>query len=203
MGPARGTRSSTFRDVRDGPARAPAGVILSRAMIDELRARIRDIPDFPKKGIVFKDITPVLADASLFRRVIESFADHYRNEGVSKVVGIESRGFIFAAPLAIALGAGLAIVRKPGKLPWRTAREVYALEYGEDALEMHLDALGAGERTLIVDDVLATGGTADAVGRLVTGQGAELVGFAFLLELGFLHGARRLGPHNVHALVRY
>jgi len=172
-------------------------------MTRELRARIRDIPDFPKKGIVFKDITPVLADASLFRGVIESLADRYRGERISKVVGIESRGFLFAAPLAIALGAGLAIVRKPGKLPWRTAREVYALEYGEDALEMHLDALGAGERALVVDDVLATGGTADAVGRLVIGQGAVLVGFAFLLELGFLNGASRLGPQKVHALVRY
>jgi adenine phosphoribosyltransferase len=172
-------------------------------MTNELRARIRDVPDFPKKGIVFKDITPVLADASLFRRVIESFADRYRPEGISKVVGIESRGFLFAAPLAIALGAGLAIVRKPGKLPWQTCREVYALEYGEDALEMHIDALGAGERALIVDDVLATGGTADAVGRLVTAQGADLVGYAFLLELGFLHGARRLGQHKVHALVKY
>jgi adenine phosphoribosyltransferase len=172
-------------------------------MMNDLRDRIRDIPDFPKKGIVFKDITPVLADAALFRRVIEALADHYRAERVSKVVGIESRGFLFAAPLAIALGAGLAIVRKPGKLPWRTVREVYELEYGEDALEMHLDALGSGERTLVVDDVLATGGTANAVGRLVTGQGAELVGYAFLLELGFLQGARRLGPHKVHALVRY
>ena len=172
-------------------------------MMNELRSRIRDIPDFPKKGIVFKDITPVLADGSLFRRVIESLAEHYRGERVSKVVGIESRGFLFAAPLASSLGAGLAIVRKPGKLPWRTVREVYALEYGEDALEMHLDAVGPGERALVVDDVLATGGTAHAVGRLVTHQGADLVGFAFLLELGFLHGARRLGDHKVHALVRY
>ena len=176
---------------------------LPRAMTNDLRARIRDIPDFPKKGIVFKDITPVLADASLFRRVIETLADRYRAERISKVVGIESRGFLFAAPVAIALGAGLAIVRKPGKLPWRTVREVYSLEYGEDALEMHLDAVGAGERALVVDDVLATGGTADAVGRLVTGQGAELVGYAFLLELGFLQGARRLGPNKVHSLVRY
>ncbi len=172
-------------------------------MTSELRARIRDIPDFPKKGVVFKDITPVLADAALFRRVIDALTDRYRGERISKVVGIESRGFLFAAPLAIALGAGLAIVRKPGKLPWRTAREVYALEYGEDALEMHIDAVGPGERVLVVDDVLATGGTADAVGKLVTGQGADLVGFAFLLELGFLHGARRLGSQKVHALLQY
>ncbi len=172
-------------------------------MTNELRARIRDIPDFPKKGIVFKDITPVLADAALFRHVVEALADRYRGERISKVVGIESRGFLFAAPVAIALGAGLAIVRKPGKLPWRTAREVYALEYGEDALEMHIDAVGPGERVMVVDDVLATGGTADAVGKLVTGQGADLVGFAFLLELGFLHGARRLGPQKIYSLLQY
>ena len=171
--------------------------------MNELRARIRDIPDFPKKGIVFKDITPVLADAALFRHVVDALADRYRGERISKVVGIESRGFLFAAPVAIALGAGLAIVRKPGKLPWRTAREVYALEYGEDALEMHIDAVGPGERVVVVDDVLATGGTADAVGKLVTGQGADLVGFAFLLELGFLHGARRLGPQKVYSLLQY
>jgi adenine phosphoribosyltransferase len=172
-------------------------------MTNELRASIRDVPDFPKKGIVFKDITPVLSDAALFRSVVETLAERHRGLGITKVVGIESRGFIFAAPLAIALGAGLAIVRKPGKLPWRTVREVYALEYGEDALEMHIDAVGPGERVLVVDDVLATGGTADAVGKLVTRQGAELVGFAFLLELTFLHGARRLGAHKVHALVQY
>jgi len=172
-------------------------------MLNELRARIRDVPDFPKKGIVFKDITPVLSDAALFRGAIDLMAERYRGDRVSKVVGIESRGFIFAAPLAIALGAGLAIARKPGKLPWQTVREVYALEYGENALEMHLDAVSPGERVLVVDDVLATGGTADAVGKLVARQGAELVGYAFLLELGFLHGARRLGPGKVHALLQY
>jgi adenine phosphoribosyltransferase len=172
-------------------------------MTNELRARIRDVPDFPKKGIVFKDITPVLADAQLFKRVIDALAERYRGDRVSKVIGIESRGFVFAAPLAIALGAGLAIVRKPGKLPWRTVREVYALEYGEDALEMHIDAIGPGERVLVVDDVLATGGTAEAVGRLVANQGAQLVGYAFLMELGFLHGARRLGPAHVHSLVTF
>jgi adenine phosphoribosyltransferase len=172
-------------------------------MTNELRAKIRDVQDFPKKGIVFKDITPVLSDGELFRRVIDTMAERHRGERVTKVVGIESRGFIFAAPLAIALGAGLAIVRKPGKLPWRTVREVYALEYGEDTLEMHLDAVGAGDRVLVVDDVLATGGTAGAVGRLVTSQGAELLGYSFLLELSFLNGARRLGESKVQALVRY
>jgi adenine phosphoribosyltransferase len=171
--------------------------------MNEVRAKIRDVPDFPKKGVVFKDITPVLADAALFARVIDAFAERWRGQRIAKVVGIESRGFVLAAPLAYALGAGLVIVRKPGKLPWQTLREVYALEYGEDALEMHLDAIGPGERVVVVDDVLATGGTADAVGRLVTRQGAELVGYSFLLELGFLHGARRIGPQNVHALLKY
>ena len=172
-------------------------------MTNELRARIRDVPDFPKKGIVFKDITPVLGDPALFRRCIDGLAARWRRDRVTKVVGIESRGFLFAAPIALELGAGLSIVRKPGKLPWRTVREVYALEYGEDALEMHVDAVGPGDRVLVVDDVLATGGTADAVGRLVTRQGAELVGYAFLIELGFLHGARRIGMDKVHALLQY
>ncbi len=172
-------------------------------MIEQLRARIRDVPDFPRKGITFKDITPVLADGALFRAAIDRLAAPYRGEGIAKVVGIESRGFLFAAPLALELGAGLAIARKPGKLPWRTVRQVYDLEYGQDAVEMHLDAVRSAERVLIVDDVLATGGTADAVGTLVTRQGAELVGFAFLLELAALHGARRLGAGKVHALLSY
>ena len=171
--------------------------------MDAIRARIRDVPDFPKKGVVFKDITPVLADAQSFHAVIAAFVDRWRGERISKVIGIESRGFLFAAPLALELGAGLAIVRKPGKLPWRTMREVYALEYGEDALEMHIDAVGPGERVLVVDDVLATGGTADAVGRLVVRQGGDLIGFAFLIELAFLHGARRLGGNKVHTVLRY
>ncbi|HSB20743.1 MAG TPA: adenine phosphoribosyltransferase [Anaeromyxobacteraceae bacterium] len=171
--------------------------------MDDIRARIRDVPDFPKKGIVFKDITPVLSDAGLFRRVVDAFAARWKGEGIDKVVGIESRGFLFAAPLAYALGAGLCIVRKPGKLPWETMREAYQLEYGEDSLELHVDALGPGDRALVVDDVLATGGTADAVGRLVARQGAQLVGYSFLLELSGLNGARKLGARTVHALVRY
>jgi adenine phosphoribosyltransferase len=171
--------------------------------MDNVRAKIRDVPDFPQKGIVFKDITPVLADARMFRQVIDAFVARWRDARIDKVIGIESRGFIFAAPIAYALGAGFTIVRKPGKLPWETIREVYALEYGEGALELHVDAIGRGERVLVVDDVLATGGTADAAGRLVTRQGAELVSYSFLVELGFLHGARRLGPDKVHALLRY
>ncbi len=171
--------------------------------LEAVRARIRDVPDFPKKGIVFKDITPVLADPALFREVIDTLATRWKDANISKVVGIESRGFLFAAPRAYALGAGLSIARKPGKLPWDTIREVYALEYGENALELHIDAVRAGERVLVVDDVLATGGTAAAVGRLVARQGAELVAFAFLAELGFLHGANLLGRDKVHALLSF
>jgi adenine phosphoribosyltransferase len=175
---------------------------MSRAM-EAVRARLRDVPDFPKKGIVFKDITPVLADRRLFREVLDAFVARWKDERIDKVVGIESRGFVFAAPIAYAIGAGFTMARKPGKLPWEVVREVYALEYGEAALELHVDAVGPGERILVVDDVLATGGTAEAVGRLVARQGAELVAYSFLLELSFLHGARRLGPKKVHSLLTF
>jgi adenine phosphoribosyltransferase len=171
--------------------------------MDAIRAAIRDVPDFPKKGIVFKDITPVLADPALLRRVVDAFVERWRGERIDRIVGIESRGFLFAAPVAYALGAGLAIARKPGKLPWQVVREVYALEYGEDALELHVDAVGPGQRVVVMDDVLATGGTAGAVGRLVAKQGADLAGYSFLMQLGFLHGARKLGPEKVHSLITY
>ncbi|HZZ85050.1 MAG TPA: adenine phosphoribosyltransferase [Anaeromyxobacteraceae bacterium] len=171
--------------------------------MDAIRARIRDVPDFPKKGIVFKDITPVLQDAATFKLAVDSLAARWRGERIAKVVGIESRGFIFAAPLAYALGAGLTIVRKPGKLPYERISEAYALEYGQDSLELHIDAIGAGDRVVVVDDLLATGGTAEAVGRLVARQGAHLCGYSFVVELGFLNGARRLGAEKVHALVKF
>jgi len=170
---------------------------------DLLRRTIRDVPDFPKKGIVFKDITPVLGDGAIYRRVVDELVARWKQSGIDQVVGIESRGFIFAAPLAYALGAGLSIVRKPGKLPWETIRESYSLEYGQDALELHIDSVGPGERVLVVDDLLATGGTAEAVGRLVTRQGADLVGYAFVVELSFLHGTRRLGAGKVDSLVTF
>jgi adenine phosphoribosyltransferase len=172
-------------------------------MLPAVRAAIRDVPDFPKPGVIFKDITPVLSDPRLFRQVIDALAERWRAERVEQVVGIESRGFVLAAPLAYALGAGLTIVRKPGKLPWKTIQEAYALEYGEAALELHQDAFQPGARVLVVDDVLATGGTAQAAGRLITRQRAELVGYAFLIELRFLGGAARLGDAAVHALLRY
>jgi adenine phosphoribosyltransferase len=172
-------------------------------MLDAVSAAIRDVPDFPKPGIVFKDITPILSDGRHFRTVIDALVARWKGERIDKVTGIESRGFVFAAPLAYALGAGLTIVRKPGKLPWRTMREAYALEYGENVLEMHEDAFHPGERVLVVDDVLATGGTAEAVGRLVARQRATLVAYSFVVELGFLGGGARLGPDKVHALLKY
>jgi adenine phosphoribosyltransferase len=172
-------------------------------MLDAVRAAIRDVPDFPKPGVVFKDITPILSDPRLFRQVIDALADHWRGARVEKVIGIESRGFVFAAPLAYTLGAGLTIVRKPGKLPWRTIKEAYALEYGEAVLELHEDAFRPGERVLVVDDVLATGGTAEAAGRLVSRQGAQLIGYSFVVDLAFLGGSARLGADTVHALLSY
>lgn len=171
--------------------------------IDLLRKAVRDVPDFPKPGIIFKDITPVLLDPKLFGMATDAMATRFANLGVTRVVAVESRGFLFGAPIALRLGAGLVPVRKPGKLPSARQRVQYDLEYGTDALEMHADAIGAGDRVLIVDDVLATGGTAEAAGRLVRGQGAELAGFSFLIELGFLSGRERLDPVRVEALIRY
>jgi adenine phosphoribosyltransferase len=171
-------------------------------MTDLVKSLIRDVPDFPKKGIVFKDITPVLAHPQAFRQVIDALADRYRGRGVDRIVAIESRGFLFGAPLAYALGCGLTIVRKPGKLPWKCVREEYSLEYGKDSLEMHVDAVSAGQKVLVVDDLLATGGTAEAVGRLVGKQGAEVLEYTFVVELDFLAGRKRLGD-KVHALLHY
>jgi adenine phosphoribosyltransferase len=172
-------------------------------MTDAIKARIRDIPDFPKKGIIFKDITPLLADGAAFQAAIDGMVQPWRGERIQKVVGIESRGFVFASPVALALGAGLIIVRKPGKLPWKVVKEQYALEYGSDTLELHEDAVSGGERTLIVDDVLATGGTAAAVGRLVRRVGGLVVGYSFLSELAFLQGARKLDGAKMHALLQF
>jgi len=174
-------------------------------MIDlkRLRSVVRDVPDFPKPGIIFKDITPVLLDPELFRAATEAMATPFADVGITRVVAIESRGFLFGAPLAQRLGVGLVPVRKPGKLPSARQRVQYDLEYGTDALEMHADAISARDRVLIVDDVLATGGTAEAAGRLVRTQGAEVAGFSFLIELGFLSGRDRLDPMRVEALIRY
>lgn len=168
-----------------------------------VREAIRDVPDFPKPGIVFKDITPVLLDPRLFGLVARSMAQPFKAAGVTRVVAIESRGFMFGAPVALDLEAGLVPVRKPGKLPSARQRVEYALEYGTDALEMHADAIGSHDRVLIVDDVLATGGTAEAAARLVASRGATIAGFSFLIELSFLSGRDRLAPQRVEALVRY
>jgi adenine phosphoribosyltransferase len=165
--------------------------------------RIRDVPDFPKPGIVFKDITPLLLDPSALRRVVDLMAAPFRGSRVTRVVSIESRGFLLGAPIALALDAGLVPIRKPGKLPAERGRVEYALEYGTDALEMHRDALSSIDRVLIVDDVLATGGTAEAAAKLVRAHGGEVVGFTFLIELDFLKGRERLRGERVEALLHY
>jgi adenine phosphoribosyltransferase len=170
---------------------------------ERTRAIIRDVPDFPQPGIIFKDITPVLADRALFKDLIQHFAAVHRAQNIDLVVGIESRGFIFGAPLALELGAGFVPIRKPGKLPYRSVRVDYSLEYGKDALEAHEDAIAPGQRTLVVDDVLATGGTAAAAIRLVQQLGGEVAAVCFLIELGFLEGRAKLPDVPVHALVRY
>jgi len=171
--------------------------------VENLTSLIRDIPDFPEPGIVFKDITPVLADGPALASLIDALAAPFHDAGVSKVAGIEARGFTLATPVAGRLGAGFIPVRKPGKLPYKTIREDYALEYGTDALEIHTDSARPGERILVVDDVIATGGTAAAAIRLLQGIGAEVIGFAVFIELGFLDGARQLNGVPLHALVTY
>jgi len=168
-----------------------------------LKAIIRDVPDFPKKGIVFKDITPLLADASAFEATLDAMAAPHRRSGVALVAAVESRGFIFGAPLAARLGAGFVPIRKPGKLPSATIRETYTLEYGTDTLEMHADAVPRGAKVLIVDDLLATGGTAGAAARLVAHLGGEVVALSFVVELEFLKGRGTLGKLPIHSLVRY
>ena len=168
-----------------------------------LRGAIRDVPDFPKPGIVFKDITTLLRDEVLFRRALDLMSVMCGDLAVDTVVAIESRGFILGGALALRLGAGFVPVRKPGKLPWKARRASYQLEYGSDSLEIHEDALKPGERALIVDDVIATGGTARAVGELVASLGATVVGFAFLVELGFLDGRAKLAGSEIRSLIRY
>ena len=168
-----------------------------------LKDLIRDIPDFPKPGVVFKDITPLLADAGGFALVIDTIAGHFAGRHIDRVFGIEARGFILAAPTAYRFGAGFVPVRKAGKLPWEIEREEYELEYGTDLLEVHRDAVQPGERVLIVDDVLATGGTASATVRLAERLGAEVVGLAFIIELAFLDGRRKLPGRELCSLLTY
>jgi adenine phosphoribosyltransferase len=171
--------------------------------VENLTSLIRDIPDFPEPGIVFKDITPVLADGKAFGALVDALADPFRDSGVDKVAGIEARGFTLATPVAERLGAGFIPVRKPGKLPYETVREDYSLEYGTDSLEIHTDAAAKGEKVLLVDDVIATGGTAAAAIRLLRKIGADVVGFSVFIELAFLDGADKLDGVPFHALVTY
>lgn len=168
-----------------------------------LKELIRDVPDFPQPGVSFKDITPLLGDAGALAEVVGALTEPFRGARVDKVLGIEARGFIIAAPVALALGAGFVPVRKAGKLPWKVHAETYDLEYGSDTLEIHEDAVGPGDRVLIVDDVLATGGTAAAVARMVDHMGADTVGYSFILELAFLGGRGRISDLATFSLVTY
>ncbi len=171
--------------------------------VERIRAGIRDVPDFPKPGILFKDITPILGDPLLFGDVIRVFVDRYRAMNIDKIAAMESRGFIFGAPLAATIGAGFVPLRKHGKLPHTTLAESFTLEYGEETLEIHTDAIRPGERVLIIDDLLATGGTAGAAVKLVEKAGGVVVESAFLIELAFLHGRERLTNIPVYAIIRF
>lgn len=169
----------------------------------DLKKLIREVPDFPKPGINFYDITTLLKDKDGFGTVIDAFVEHYRDQRVDVVCGIEARGFMFAPTVAYALETGFIPVRKPKKLPWKTEAVEYALEYGTDRLEIHADAVKPGQHVLIIDDVLATGGTAQAVASLLTRLGANVAGLGFVLELDFLNGREKLAGHNIYSLLHY
>jgi len=172
--------------------------------LQSLATAIRDVPDFPKPGIIFKDITPILSDGALFRRSIRELLKlPFYDDPVDKVIGIDARGFIFGAALADRIGAGFIPMRKKGKLPWTTEAESYALEYGEATLEVHADAIKPGERILLIDDLLATGGTAAAALSLVERMGGSIIGVGFVVELGHLNGREKLGNHHVESLIIY
>lgn len=168
-----------------------------------IRAGVRNVPDFPSRGVMFRDITPLLADPALFRDALTAMAQPFASEGITHVVAVESRGFLFGAPVALALIAAFVPARKPGKLPGPVVRETYALEYGEDTLAVHADAFDRGARVLLVDDVLATGGTAAACCRIIARMGGDLVGVSVLAELVALDGRKRLDGRRVECLVRY
>jgi adenine phosphoribosyltransferase len=176
---------------------------MTDALLERLRATVRDVPDFPKPGIVFKDITPVLAHPELLRSIIDSFTQAARAVGAVKIVGIESRGFIFGTPVAASLGVGFIPIRKKGKLPWTCEAVSYALEYGEATVEIHKDSINPGDRVVLIDDLLATGGTAAAAVELIRRLGGEVVEAQFLIELGFLNGRRALPGVPVRSLIRY
>ena len=176
---------------------------MTPVLVDDLKRYIRDIPDFPKKGILFRDITTLLSNPGAFKTSIDQLVSQFLNKGIQKVVGIESRGFLTAAPLAYHLGAGFIPVRKRGKLPHKTNSVTYELEYGVDTLEIHDDAILKGEKVLIADDLLATGGTASATCDLVEKSGGHVAGVAFLIELSGLNGREKLKKHNVFSLIQY
>jgi adenine phosphoribosyltransferase len=168
-----------------------------------LKEHVRDIPDFPRPGVTFKDITPLLADVKAFRFTVEALSDHFEGRTVDKVLGIEARGFIVAAPVAYRLGAGFVPVRKAGKLPWQVEKQEYVLEYGTDLLEIHRDALAPGQQALVIDDVMATGGTAAAAARLVECLGGTVAGLGFIVELAFLGGRGKLQGFDAVSLISY
>jgi len=171
--------------------------------IERIKKSIRNVPDFPKPGIQFKDITTLLQNLDAFGETIDFFYNTFKNENIDVIVGIESRGFIFAAPLSLKLGCKFALARKPGKLPYNTISEEYELEYGTDAIEMHKDAIIDGDRVLIVDDLLATGGTANATGSLVKRLNGKIISYAFVIELVELNGAGLLDVNSVYSIVKY
>ena len=176
---------------------------MASEIVEKLRAAVRDVPDFPKKGIVFKDITPVLSDSGLFRASVDLFLERCRGREIDKIVGIDARGFVFGSAVAYELGVGFVPIRKRGKLPYRTEVAKYTLEYGEAEVEMHIDAVTAGERVVLVDDLLATGGTSTAATVLIRKAGGNLVEAQFLIELEFLEGRKRLEPTPVTSFLRY
>ncbi len=172
-------------------------------LIDKLRAGVRDVPDFPKKGIVFKDITPILSDHALFRVSIDLFLERCRGKKIDKIVGIDARGFLFGSAVAYELGVGFVPIRKRGKLPYKTEVAKYSLEYGEAEMEMHVDAMKPSERIVLVDDLLATGGTSAAAAALIAKAGGKLLEAQFLIELEFLHGREKLGQTPVISFLKY
>jgi len=182
----------------------PASIVsVNSDILEKLRGGVRDVPDFPKKGIIFKDITPILSDHDLFRASIDLFLERCRGKQIDKIVGIDARGFLFGSAVAYELGVGFVPIRKRGKLPYKTEIAKYSLEYGEAEMEMHVDAMQSGEKVVLVDDLLATGGTSAAAAALIKKVGGELLEAQFLIELNFLHGREKLAPTPVTAFLKY
>ena len=182
----------------------PASIrLVDSSIVQKLRAGVRDVPDFPKKGIIFKDITPILSDHKLFRASIDLFLERCRGKKIDKVVGIDARGFLFGSTVAYELGVGFVPIRKRGKLPYKTEIAKYSLEYGEAEMEMHIDAMGSGESVVLVDDLLATGGTSAAAAALIQKVGGKLLEALFLIELEFLKGREKLEPTPVEAFLKF